>query len=176
MKEKDLQYKTQCMIWDWAVPAIFDSDTYLSHLNPSEHAGSRHTEVQISNHLCCGRLINLWRPAARQVIYKPEQYMFDRTVIYWATMTLQKLIISRCVAYCQVVFSHAGTRIRYHSLVVQRQKNSMLQKEKKSRNKVQLHETKLTKTAPTTCLPTFVYQRSSKNWTIAGKCPTSCFS
>lgn len=52
---------------------MFYSGSYWPHLYPGQHACSGHTKVQIGNHLCCGRLVYLWRPTTRKVICQTEQ-------------------------------------------------------------------------------------------------------
>ena len=47
---------------------IFEDGFHVSDLDSSEHACGGHTEVQISYHLRCGRLVDLWRPSAREVV------------------------------------------------------------------------------------------------------------
>lgn len=94
-----------------------NSDARLSHLYPGEHACSGHTEVQISNHLRCGRLINLRRPTARKVICKPGQ------LVQFSSFNTEelKLFTSTCISTCQLLVSNTDETLKYGLVVVKLQ-------------------------------------------------------
>lgn len=54
----------------------------MTYFDSSQHASSGHAEVQIGQHLSCGRFVDVWRTLSGEIVCVEEEVDFKIKVVH----------------------------------------------------------------------------------------------